>query len=140
MPHPIAYLSFNGNCAEAMRFYERTLGGKLEVLMSGAESPMAEQIPREWAHRILHARLALSHGGLLFAGDCPANMPYEGIKGVSMTLNYATVEEAERIFSALADGGRITMPMQPAFWARAWGMLVDRFGTSWIVNGELVPL
>jgi PhnB protein len=67
-------------------------------------------------------------------------MPYEGIKGVSMTLNYATVEEAERIFSALADGGRITMPMQPAFWARAWGMLVDRFGTSWIVNGELVPL
>ena len=140
MPHPIAYLSFNGNCAEAMRFYERALHGKLEVLMSGAQSPIAEQMPKEWAHRILHARLALGDGGLLFAGDCPADMPYEGIKGVSMTLNYASVEEAEHAFSALAEGGRVTMPMQPAFWARAWGMLVDRFGTSWIVNGELVPL
>jgi PhnB protein len=140
MPHPIAYLSFNGNCADAMRFYERALGGKLEVLLTGGASPLADQMPKQWAHRILHARLALSDGGLLFAGDCPADMPYEGIKGVSMTLNYASTDEAERAFSALAEGGSVTMPMQPAFWAKAWGMLVDRFGTSWIVNGELVPL
>jgi PhnB protein len=140
MPHPIAYLSFDGSCADAMRFYERALGGKLEVLMSGGESPMADQMPGEWAHRILHARLALSDGGLLFAGDSPAHLPYEGIKGVSLTLNYPSVAEAERIFAALAEGGTITMPMQPAFWARTWGMLVDRFGTSWIVNGELIPV
>lgn len=140
MPHPIAYLSFNGNSAEAVRFYERALGGKLEVLMSGAESPMAAQMPKEWAHRILHGRLALADGGLLFAGDCPADLPYEGIKGVSMTLNYPTVSEAERVFRVLGEGGRVTMPMQPAFWAKAWGMLVDRFGTSWIVNGELLPI
>jgi len=140
MPQPIPYLAFNGNCAEAMRYYERALGGKLEILMSGADSPMAAQIPKESAHRIMHARLALPGGGYLYAGDCPEQMPYDGIKGVSFTLNYDTTAEAERIFKALADGGKITMPMQQAFWAKAWGMLVDKFGTPWIVNGELQPM
>lgn len=140
MTQAIAYLSFNGNCAEAMRFYEQALHGKLEVLMSGAESPMAEQIPKEFAHRILHARLALPGGGTLFAGDCPAHMPYEGIKGVSMAVDYATTAEAEQVFAALASGGQVTMPMQPAFWARSWGMLIDKFGTPWIVNGEMLPI
>ena len=123
-----------------MRFYEQALGGKLEVLMSGADSPMAEQMPKEFAHRILHARLALPGGGLLYAGDTPTNVPYEGIKGVSITVDYATVAEAERVFDALAAGGRVTMPMQEAFWAKRFGMLVDRFGTPWIVNGEPIPV
>ena len=140
MPQPIAYLAFNGNCAEAARFYERVLGGKLEVLMSGADSPMADQMPKEFAHRIMHARLALPDGGYLYAGDAPANVPYEGIKGVAIALNYETPAQAKKVFDALAAGGQITMPMQPAFWAKAWGMLVDKFGTPWIVNGELLPI
>jgi PhnB protein len=140
MPQPIPYLAFNGNCAEAVRFYERVLGGKLEILMSGADSPMAAQIPKEFADRILHARLALPDGGVLFAGDAPANAPYDGIKGVSITLNYDTTAQAQKVFDALSAGGTVTMPMQPAFWAKTWGMLVDRFGTPWIVNGELLPM
>ena len=140
MTQAIAYLGFDGNCADAMRFYEQALGGKLEVLMSGADSPMAEQMPKEFRHRIMHARLALPGGGLLYAGDTPANVPYEGIKGVSITVDYATVAEAQRVFDALAAGGRVTMPMQEAFWAKRFGMLVDRFGTPWIVNGEPVPI
>ena len=55
MPHPIAYLGFNGNCAEAVRFYERALDAKIEIMMSGADSPMAAQIPKEFAHRIMPA-------------------------------------------------------------------------------------
>jgi len=140
MTQAIAYLGFDGNCADAMRFYEKALGGKLEILMSGAESPMAEQMPKEFAHRILHARLALPGGGLLYAGDTPTNVPYEGIKGVSIAVDYASVAEAEKVFNALAEGGQVTMPMQPAFWARRWGMLIDRFGTPWIVNGEPIPV
>jgi PhnB protein len=140
MPHPIAYLAFDGTCAEAMKFYERALDAKLEVLMTNGESPIAEHCPPGAADRILHARLALPGGGVLMAGDCPGGMPYEGIKGVSLTLNYDTVREAERTFQALAEGGKVTMPMQPAFWAKTWGMLVDRFGTPWIVNGELLPI
>jgi PhnB protein len=140
MTQAIAYLAFNGNCADAMRYYEKALGGKLEVLMNGADSPMAAQIPKESAHRILHARLALPGGGMLYAGDCPESMPYEGIKGVSIAVDYPTVAQAEKVFQALADGGRVSMPMQPAFWAKSWGMLTDRFGTPWIVNGELIPI
>jgi PhnB protein len=140
MPQAIAYLSFNGNCAEAMRFYERALKGQLEVLMSGAASPMAEMIPKEFGHRILHARLVLPGGGALFAGDCPVHIPYEGIKGVSMTVEYPTVAEAAQVFAALCEGGQVTMPMQGAFWARAWGMLIDKYGLAWIVNGEPIPV
>ena len=140
MPQAIAYLGFNGTCAEAMRFYETALGGKIEVMMSGADSPMAAQMPKEFAHLIMHARLALPGGGLLFAGDSPQNMPYEGIKGVSITLNYDTVAEAQKTFDALAAGGKVGMAMAPAFWAKTFGMLTDRFGTPWIVNGEMLPI
>jgi len=140
MPQVIAYLAFDGTCAAAMRFYEQALDGRLEVLLSGADSPMADHIPRESAHRIMHARLALPDGGMLYAGDAPQQPPYEGIKGVAITLNYSSVAQAEAAFALLAEGGRVTMPMQEAFWARRWGMLVDRFGTPWIVNGELLPL
>lgn len=140
MPQAIPYLAFNGDCADAMRFYERALGAKLEVLLSGADSPMAAQIPKEFAHRIMHARLVMPDGGTLYAGDAPAHIPYEGIKGVSITLNYDTTEQAQAAFAALSDGGQVTMPMQAAFWAKAWGMLIDKFGTPWIVNGELLPI
>jgi len=140
MTQAIAYLAFDGNCADAMRFYEHALGGKLEVLMSGAESPIAAQMPKEFAHRILHARLVLPGGGMLYAGDAPVHVPYDGIKGVSIAVDYDSVETAERVFAALAAGGQVTMPMQSAFWAKRWGMLVDKFGTPWIVNGEPIPV
>jgi len=140
MPHPIAYLGFDGTCKDAMQFYERVLGGKLEILMTNGQSPMAAHCPSDSHDRILHARLALPGGGILMAGDCPGQMPYEGIKGVSLTLNYDTTAEAEQRFAALAEGGQITMALQPTFWAKIWGMLVDRYGTPWIVNGELLPM
>jgi PhnB protein len=136
MPDPIPYLAFNGNCADAMRFYERVLGGKLEVLMRNADSPFAAQTPKGLEDRILHARLALPGGGALYAGDCPPHMPYQGIHGVSLALNYDTVDEAKRVFNALADGGDIGMGLQPMFWAKIFGMVTDRFGTPWMVNGE----
>lgn len=140
MPHPIAYLAFDGNCAEAVRFYEAALDGKLEVLMSGADSPMAAQIPKEVAHRILHARLALKDGGYLYAGDAPVQMPYQGIHGVSIALSYDTAAEAQKVFDKLCAGGTVTMPMAPSLWAKSFGMLIDKFGTPWMVNGGLLPM
>lgn len=139
MAQAIAYLGFNGNCAEAVRFYERTLGlgAKIEQLLSGADTPMADQIPKQHRHRIMHARLRFDDGSYLFAGDAPAQVPYEGIKSVSIVMNYPTVAEAERVFSTLAEGGKVTMPQQSTMWARSCGMLTDRFGTPWIINGEL---
>lgn len=137
MPIPIPYLSFDRKCAEAMRFYEQALGGKLELLLKNSDSPMAAQSPKEHADRIMHARLALPGGGMLFGGDCPPQMKYPGIHGVGLTLNFDTVEQATVAFKALSQGGTISMDLQPMFWAKIWGMLTDKFGTPWIVNGEL---
>jgi PhnB protein len=137
MLQPIPYLAFNGTCAEAMRFYERSLGGTLELLLTNADSPFATQTPKEHADRIIHARLALPGGGMLFAGDCPPQMPYTGIHGVGLTLAFDTVAQATTTFNALAEGGKITAGLQPMFWANIWGMLTDKFGTPWIINGEL---
>jgi PhnB protein len=137
MPNPIPYLSFNGNCAEAMRFYERALKGTLEILLRNADSPMAAQTSKEHAERIMHARLALPDGGMLYAGDCPPQVEYPGIHGVGLTLNFATVAQATAVFNALAEGGTVSMALQPMFWATIFGMLTDKFGTPWIVNGEL---
>ncbi|HEY6720432.1 MAG TPA: VOC family protein [Burkholderiales bacterium] len=131
-----AYLIFNGNCAEAMRFYERTLGGKLEVMMTHAESPMAGQTPPGSADRIMHARLVID-GRILMASDSMVGQPYEGMRGFSLSLIYAKAADAKRAFDALAAGGKVTMPLQKTFWAEAFGMLVDRFGTPWMVNAGM---
>ena len=136
MAQAIPYLAFNGNCAEAMRCYERVLGlgAKLEMMMSGADSPMAAEIPKEHAHRILHARLRFDDGSYIYAGDAPVHIPYDG---VTLTMSYASTAEGEAVFNALSDGGTVIMPYQPAFWAKSAGMLTDRFGTSWNINGEV---
>ncbi|HEY8022470.1 MAG TPA: VOC family protein [Thermoanaerobaculia bacterium] len=134
MPQLDTYLVFDGNCAEAMRFYERTLGGKLETLMTHAESPVAAQTPPGSADRIMHARLVLD-GRVLMASDAMAGPSYEGMKGFSLALVYPTVAEAKKVFDALAEGGEVRMPLEKTFWAESFGMLVDRFGTPWMVNG-----
>lgn len=140
MPQPIPYLAFDGNCADAMRFYAQALGGKVDLLTFG-QSPMSERTPPEALNRIMHARLALEGNGSLFAGDCPPGMPYQGIHGVSITLNYDAVAPAERVFHALgADGGNVTMAFGPTFWAKGFGMVTDKFGCPWIVNGEMIEV
>jgi PhnB protein len=129
------YLFFDGTCAQAMQFYERTLGGQLEVMMTNAQAPGAEQMPAQSADRILHARLNID-GRLLMASDSMVGQPYAGMHGFHMSLVYPTVAEAQRIFDALAEGGQVHMPFQATFWAKGFGMLVDRYGTPWMVNGE----
>jgi PhnB protein len=133
MAHLDAYLFFDGTCAEAMRFYERVFGGTLEVLQTYAESPAASEVAPERANRIMHARLVID-GRALMASDAVSEDPFEGIRGFALSMNYETVEEAQRVFAALGEGGTVQMPLQQTFWAEAFGMLVDRFGTPWMVN------
>jgi PhnB protein len=137
-----AYLSFNGNTREVFAFYEKALGAKIDAMMSYADMP-ASATPNEGCgdagvpsgDGIMHACLTLPGGAMLFAGDTPPGMPHDGIKGVMLALQYATVDEAHSAFSTLSQGGQVTMPLAPAFWAQTFGMLTDRFGVSWAVNG-----
>jgi PhnB protein len=128
------YLFFDGQCAEAMRFYERVLGGTLQM-MTHAESPMKDQMPAGSGDRIMHSSLTLSSGRTLMASDAMAGQG-AAMKGFSLSLGYDRTDEGRRVFDALAEGGQVTMPMQKTFWAEAFGMLVDRFGTPWMISCE----
>ena len=131
------YLGFDGNCAEAMRFYEMALGGKIDMSFTYGESPMAEQCPEEHRGRVMHSALSLPDGGQLFAADKPPEgecATPSGFNGVGLTLEYADVASGEAAFKALAEGGKTTMPMAPSFWVERFGMLTDRYGVGWMVN------
>jgi PhnB protein len=130
-----SYLFFDGNCAEAMRFYEHALGAKLEMMMKGSEMPGAEKMPPGGADKIMHARLGLGDGRALMASDWMSPEPYKGMNGFAISVQYPTTADAKRVFDALAQGGKVNMPLGPTFWSQAFGMLVDRFGTPWMVSG-----
>jgi PhnB protein len=136
MPVLDNYLFFDGQCAQAMRFYERTLGAKLETVMTYAQSPDPAHCPAGAADMVMHASL-LVDGRRLMASDVPPGMGSgpQPMAGFALSLGYPTAAEAARIFDALSQGGKVTMPMQKTFWAEAFGMLTDRFGTPWMVSG-----
>jgi PhnB protein len=128
--HP--YLAFDGNCREAFEFYEACLNGKIVMIMTNGESPMAAQTPPEQHGRIMHA--ALAWGDHTLAGADAPSGHYQKPQGFSIALNPKEIPEAEWIFSALSEGGTVQMPLQPTFWAQRFGMLTDRFGIPWMVN------
>jgi PhnB protein len=128
------YLLFNGQCEAAFKFYEKCLGGKIEVMMTHAGTPAEQDVPPEWRNKILHARLTVGDQ-VLMASDAPPER-YETPQGFSVSLNIDNAGEAERIFRALSENGKVHMPMQQTFWAARFGMCVDRFGTPWMVNCE----
>jgi PhnB protein len=132
MTRLLAYMLFDGDCASAMTFYRKVLGGEIENLTTVGESPMASQFPPASADRVINASLSFE-GNTLMASDWMAPAPYPGIKGTRFTLACQSVEEAERIFAELSEAGQIQVPLQKTSWAKAFGMLVDRHGAPWQV-------
>ena len=107
------------------------------MMIRGRDAPPDSGMPDSFADRVIHARIRFADGSLLYGGDTPVGMPYDGTRGVNITMNYPTVDEAERVWNALIEGGTVEMPFAPMFWARKAGMLVDRFGIAWSINGEV---
>lgn len=128
------YLTFNGDCAAAFKFYERCLGGKLEAIMTHGDSPIADQVPAGWRDRVLHARLSLG-STVLMGSDSPPEH-YLKPQGLHVSLQVDAATDADRIFRELARDGTVTVPIEKTFWAERFGMLVDRFGIPWMVNCE----
>jgi PhnB protein len=133
MPKLDTYLFFNGNCAEAMKFYEKTLGGKLDM-MKEKDAPKTGQGPQGKSDKILHARLAFD-GGVLMASDWMAPQPFPGMGGFSVSLVYTKIDEAKRTFDTLSKGGKVAMPLEKTFFVESFGMVTDRFGTPWMISG-----
>jgi PhnB protein len=128
------YLLFNGQCEAAFKFYEKVLGGKIEAMLPHEGTSAAEQVPPQWRKKILHARLSVGDE-VLMGSDAPPDR-YEAMKGFSVTINVNDPKEAERIFHALAENATVRMPIEKTFWAERFGMLVDQFGTPWMINCE----
>lgn len=129
-----AYLNYNGNCEEAFRYYEKVLKGKLVALFPFENTPAAEHVDPAWANKVMHARLEVGDQVLL-GSDAPPPY-YQAPAGFSVSLHYDDPAEGERVFHALAEGGEVTMPYEPTFWAAKFGMARDRFGIHWMVNVE----
>ena len=130
-----AYLSFNGQCEEAFKFYEACFGGKIEFIAPYAGTPMADSVPAAGQNRIMHATLRVGDHVLMGADAPPEGSgQYESPKGFSMSIHIDQPEEAERIFRALSDKGIVQMPLQETFWATRFGMAIDRFGIPWMIN------
>ena len=126
------YLSFDGQCEAALRFYERCLGGTIVYMMTYAQSPMAAQLPPEWAQRIYHATFSLGDQ-TLGAADAPPGS-YLSPQGFSLTLDIDAPAEADRLFERLSEKGTVQMPVQETHWALRFGVLTDQFGTPWMIN------
>jgi PhnB protein len=126
------YLHFKGECEEAFSLYEKALGGKVLYRHMYGNSPMAEQVGAEWAGKIMHITM---HAGDQVLLGCDAPPPhYSKPQGIRVCLEFEDVAEAERVFKALSEGGQVGMPFQETFWAKAFAMFQDRFGTPWMVN------
>lgn len=130
--HIHAYLIFDGQCADAFRFYADVLGGELMVMTFG-DSPVCDDVAPEHRSRTMHASLNRD-GQLLMGSDTMPGHPYEGIKGCHISIQADDMAHAERVYRALSAQGSVEMELQKTFWAEGFAMLTDRFGVPWMIN------
>ena len=126
------YVNFAGTCADAFRFYQTHLGGTIRMMMTHGQAPDQSQIKPEWKDAVLHARILIG-GTELMGADIPSAQP---MRSAYLSLSVESDGEAERIFSALSDGGEVFMAMQETFFATRFGQLRDRFGINWMILHE----
>jgi len=128
------YLTFNGQCEAAFKFYAQCLDGKIEFMMTYESKREEYPVPAEWREKILHATLKVGDQ-ILNGADALPDL-YQTPQGFRLTLGLKDPADAERIFTALAENGTVEMALQETFWAVRFGVLVDRFGIPWTVNCE----
>ena len=126
------YLNYRGNCTEAFRYYEKHLGAKISMMMTHAQSPDQSRVGTEWKDAVLHARIFIGDTELM-AADIPNAEP---MRSAYLTLRMDSNSEAERVFTALSDGGRVLTPIEENFFAFRFGQVQDRFGINWMILHE----
>jgi PhnB protein len=126
------YVNFAGKCAEAFRFYEKHLGGKVGMMMTFGQAPDQSKISPEMKNAVMHARISVG-GTELMGADIPSAEP---MRSAYLSLGVDSDAEAERVFAALSEGGQVFMPMAETFFATRFGQLRDRYGINWMVIHE----
>ena len=128
------YLFFDGRCEEAIEFYKKTLGAKVEMLMRFKDNPEPQggcTPAPETADKVMHASLRIGDTEIMASdGRCQGTASFQGF---SLTLDPPTEAEADRLFTALAEGGQVQMPLTRTFFSPRFGMVADRFGITWMI-------
>ena len=130
-----SYLFFSGNCAEAVEFYRKALGAQVECSIRFKESPEPPppgMMPPNWGDKIMHTSFRVGQTTVMASDGCGPGP--KGFQGFSLSLLVATEAEADRYFNALAEGGKVNMPLNKTFWSPRFGMLEDKFGIGWMVS------
>ncbi len=126
------YLTFNGNCREAMTFYKECLGGEL-ILQTIGESPMANKMPPQIKQNILHSTL-INGGVVIMASDMASEQGIIKGNSVSLMLNCSSEEEIKTCYEKLSSEGKADHPLEDTFWGAVFGDLTDKFGNHWLLN------
>ena len=129
------YLFYDSNCEAAFKFYEKALGGKIEMLLRNEDAPADMPSPPERKKQVMHARMSID-GQVLMASDAPPDH-FHKPQGFAVSLTVKDPAEGERKFKALCEGGSINMPFGKTFFSKGFGMGVDQFGIPWMVNCPL---
>jgi PhnB protein len=130
-----SYLFFDGRCEEAVEFYKKALGARVEMLMRFKEAPDPPppgMVPPGFENKVMHASLRIGDTVVMASDGCTEAAP--SFKGFSLSLALAKEADADRYFAALADGGQVQMPLGKTFWSPRFGMVTDRFGVGWMIN------
>ena len=128
-----AYVSFSGRCEEALEFYKKSIGAEVTGLMRWKESPDADMKgPPGYEEKIMHAAFRI--GATELMADDGMGEQQAGFKGMTLVIEVADDAEAKRVFTALGQGGNVTMGLMKTFWTSSFGMLTDKFGVPWMVN------
>ncbi len=130
--HVEAYLFFEGRCEEALEFYRRALGAEVTMIMRYQESPDPAMCPPGAADKIMHASVRIGNTTLMASdGRCEGPAAFQGF---ALALSLTDKAEAQRLFTALSEGGEVLMPLAETFFSPLFGMVADHFGVSWMIN------
>lgn len=136
-----AYLNFQGNTEEAFNFYRSVFGGELLHLQRFKDTPHGDKMSAEDREKIMHVALLIGQGTMIMGTDTLESMGQSLTLGnnISLAVSPDSEVDATRIFNGLSTGGKVTMPLEKAFWGAYFGMLTDKFGIQWMVNYDLNP-
>ena len=129
--HVQSYLTFNGRCEEAIEFYKKALGAKVEMMMRFKEAPGDHKCSPGTENNIMHSCLRIGDTAVMASDGMAQGKPE--FKGFSLSVNAADETEAKKLFSALGKGGKVTLPLGKTFYSPSFGMLTDKFGVGWMV-------
>jgi PhnB protein len=125
------YLDFNGRCDEALEFYKKAVGAKVEMMMRWKDCPDQSMCTAENADKIMHSQFQIGDTTIMASDGRNSGKPQ--FHGIALSISVKNESEADKVFNGLAEGGQVNMPLGKTFFSPKFGMVADKFGVGWMV-------